>query len=58
MFVSVLGVEVESNVFAFLIERRLRCAAQALGKSRLAIELMRQLARGEHGFGVGTSGLA
>ena len=52
MLVSVFGIHVERNVFAFLVKVRMRRVSQALGQGGLAGKLVRKLPRGKHCFGV------
>jgi hypothetical protein len=57
MFVAVLGVIIERNVLAFLLELEICCGCETLGQSGLAIELMRKATRFEHGLCVNAGGL-
>ena|SRR5580704_10234697 len=54
MFVSGLGAVIEGNVFALLIESELGRRRQTLEQGRLAVKLMRELSRFEHGLRVRT----
>jgi hypothetical protein len=40
MFVSLHGVVVEGNVFAFLVEVQVGCNSQTIGQSGLTVESM------------------
>ena len=54
MFMSVGGIEIERDVFTFLIELRTGRGGQALGQGGLTIKLVRKFARCKHRLGVGT----
>src|SRR5579872_2551459 len=56
MFVPVLGVVIESNVFSFVIKKQGSGGGQPLRQGGLDVKLMRQLTRFEHGLRVDTSG--
>src|SRR5580700_9955388 len=57
MLMSAGCVEIESNVFAFLIELETGRARQTLWQRGLTAELMRKLPRGKHRFRMDASGL-
>ena len=57
MFMSVLGIIVERDVFSLLFELELRRGREALGQGGLAVELVRKLPRFEHGLRVNAGGL-
>ena len=52
MLLGLSGVEIERDVLAFLIERRVGHDRQALRQGGLAFKTMRELARRKHRFGV------
>ena len=52
MLMTLRGIEIEGNVFAFLIQLRAGRGSQALGQGRLALEAMGQLTLGNHLFRV------
>jgi hypothetical protein len=58
MFVALFGIEIERDIFTFLIEWDVGCVSQALWQGWLAIKLVRKLPRREHGLGMSAGSLA
>src|ERR1043166_4453521 len=56
MFVAVLGVVIECDVFSFVIKQEGSGGGQALRQGGLAVKLMRQLTRFEHSLRVDAGG--
>ena|SRR3984885_491508 len=52
MFMAMLGVIVERNVFPFLLQLEFGCRRQALRQGGLAVQLMRKPLRSRHGLRV------
>ncbi len=57
MLVRSGGVEIERDVFAFLIELQARGRRQTFGEGGLTVKLMRKLARGDHFLRMSAGGL-
>ena len=57
MFMPMLGVIIERNVLALLLELEVRCGREALRQCGLAIELVRETPRFEHGLRMHASSL-
>src|ERR1700727_2534601 len=56
MLMAFFGVEIEGDIFAFLVERHLSSATQTFCQRGLTLELMRKLVRRNHRFGVRAGG--
>ena len=57
MFVAVLGVIVERDVFSFLVKLELGRERETLGEGGFTSKLMRQLLRIHHGYGMDAGGI-
>ena len=58
MFVSIFSVEIESDIFAFVIQLGSGRRRQALRQGGFTNELVRKLPCCQHGFSVGSGRLA
>ena len=58
MLLRLGGIEIERNVFAFLIELRAGCGRQTLRQGGLTVKLVRKLPRRKHRFRVRAGSLA